>query len=142
MSNAMYAQKVIQAIEKEEIRDREELNKLKIRLCTEFGLSRMPTNPDILAFAEKPTKKLKELLAIKQTRTLSGVAAVAVMTKPIACAHGKCTFCPGGPESYFGDVPQSYTGKEPSTMRGIANDYDSYLETFTRLAQYVSLSHS
>lgn len=55
---------------------------------------------------------------------------------------GPCIFCPGGPKSEFGNVPQSYTGREPSTMRGIRNKFDSYLETMNRLEQYVVLGHN
>src|SRR3990167_2006872 len=73
----------------------------------------------------------------RTTRTISGVAPIAIMTKPLPCAHGKCTFCPGGPKSYFGDVPQSYTGHEPTTMRAIRNRYDGYLQVFNRLEQYM-----
>jgi elongator complex protein 3 len=81
-------------------------------------------------------------LLTKPTRTISGVAPVAIMTKPFACPHGKCIMCPGGPNSEFGEVPQSYTGREPATMRGIRNKYDSYLQIFNRLQQYVLLGQN
>ena len=55
------------------------------------------------------------------------------------CPHGTCFYCPGGPGSEFGDVPQSYTGNEPSTMRSIRNHYDPYLIIFNRLEQFVIL---
>lgn len=54
---------------------------------------------------------------------------------------GPCIYCPGGVDSVFGSVPQSYTGKEPATMRGIRNNYDPYLQIFNRLEQYVCLGH-
>ncbi len=54
---------------------------------------------------------------------------------------GPCIYCPGGIDSAFGNVPQSYTGKEPATMRGIRNNYDPYLQIFNRLEQYVCLGH-
>jgi len=50
--------------------------------------------------------------------------------------------CPGGVKSAFGDVPQSYTGKEPATMRGMRNHYDPYLQVMNRLEQYVLLGHN
>jgi elongator complex protein 3 len=74
-------------------------------------------------------------------RTMSGVSPLALMTAPFACPHGKCVYCPGGPGSPFGDVPQSYTGKEPSTMRGIRNLYDPYLIVFNRLEQFIATGH-
>ncbi len=63
------------------------------------------------------------------------------MTAPFPCPHGKCVYCPGGVSSDFGDVPQSYTGMEPSAMRGARNNYDPYLITFNRLEQYVAAGH-
>jgi elongator complex protein 3 len=66
------------------------------------------------------------------------------MSEPYPCPHtikgiGPCTYCPGGPGSPFGDVPQSYTGKEPSTRRSIRNSYDPYLIVFNRLEHYVAM---
>src|SRR3989338_6656166 len=66
------------------------------------------------------------------------------MSEPYPCPHtmkgiGPCTYCPGGPGSAFGDVPQSYTGKEPSTRRSIRNNYDPYLVVFNRLEHYVAM---
>lgn len=58
----------------------------------------------------------------KPTRSLSGVAVVAVMTSPARCPHGRCTYCPGGVELR---APQSYTGEEPSALRGAQFQYDS-----------------
>lgn len=78
-------------------------------------------------------------LVRKPQRTVSGVAVVAVMSSPAGCPHGKCTFCPGGPEI---GVPQSYTGFEPSTMRAIRMDYDPYRIVRTRLAQLENNGHT
>src|SRR3989344_2804181 len=88
------------------IKNKSDLNKVKLELN------------------KNSKNNFKRILTSKPIRTLSGVAPIAVMTKPIACKHGKCTFCPGGPNSYFGDVAQSYTGNEPTTMRAIRNFYD------------------
>ncbi len=69
----------------------------------------------------------------KLSRVLSGVAPVAVMTKPYPCPHGKCLYCPGGPDQ---GTPQSYVGEEPALMRAIRVGYDPYLQTLSRLKQY------
>ncbi len=66
----------------------------------------------------------------KPTRTLSGVAVVAVMTSPAACPHGRCTYCPGGPSARS---PQSYTGEEPSALRGAQFGWDARRITAHRL---------
>ena len=104
------------------------LEKLKKGLSKKYKLNKLPTNIEILEELDDKQKEIyKKFLITKPMRTLSGVAPLAVMTKPIACKHGKCSFCPGGPKSFFGDIPQSYTGNEPSTMRAIRANYDPYL---------------
>ncbi len=118
--------------------NKQQLNKLKIKLCNKYKLKRIPTDVEVLIHSKKEDK-LK--LITKPTRTLSGVAVIAIMTSPKKCPHGKCIYCPGGPGSYFGDIPQSYTGNEPATMRAIRNKYDPYLQIFNRLEQYILLGH-
>jgi elongator complex protein 3 len=75
----------------------------------------------------------------KPVRTSSGVAIVAVMSSPAACPHGKCTFCPGGPEV---GSPQSYTGFEPSTMRAKRSGYDPRRIVQGRLGQLERNGHA
>lgn len=74
----------------------------------------------------------------RPTRTLSGVAIVAVMTAPAACPHGRCTYCPGGPTRR---TPQSYTGEEPSALRGAQFGYDARAITEHRLASLAAIGH-
>ncbi|MAG15524.1 tRNA uridine(34) 5-carboxymethylaminomethyl modification radical SAM/GNAT enzyme Elp3 [Candidatus Woesearchaeota archaeon] len=137
MKNQFYAE-VIEAIKKEKSDD---FTKLKTKLSKKYGMSKIPSNIEIfLNSSEEDLKNLK--LVTKPTRTLSGVATISVMTKPAGCPHGKCTFCPGGPDSIFGNVPQSYTGKEPATMRAIRNNFDAYLQVFSRLEQYAVLGQA
>lgn len=122
--------------------DKDELASLKIRLCTKHRLKSIPLDIDILLKAEAgDIPKIRGFLLTKPTRTISGVASVAIMTRPYPCPHGKCIMCPGGPSSIFGDVPQSYTGKEPATRRAIRNRYDPYLQVFNRLEQYIVSGH-
>jgi elongator complex protein 3 (tRNA carboxymethyluridine synthase) len=75
----------------------------------------------------------------KPTRSLSGVAIVAVMTSPAACPHGRCSYCPGGVELR---APQSYTGEEPSALRGAQFGYDARAITEHRLKVLESIGHS
>lgn len=118
------------------------LAKKKVELCRKHKLKKIPTDIEIYLNLEEDLPQLKKLLQTKPTRTSSGVATLALMTHPFCCPHGKCTYCPGGQESHFGDVPQSYTGNEPATMRGIRNNYDAYLQVFNRLEQYVAIGQS
>jgi len=120
-----------------------DIDRLKTRLSKELKIRRIPTNIEILMKASKEDlPELKKYLLTKKTRTISGVSPVAVMTEPSYCPHGKCTMCPGGPGSVFGDVPMSYTGHEPATMRGMRAGFDSYIQVFNRLEQYILLGHN
>ncbi|MGA8543103.1 MAG: elongator complex protein 3 [Thermoplasmata archaeon] len=74
----------------------------------------------------------------KPSRTLSGVAVVAVMTAPARCPHGRCTYCPGGVENAS---PQSYTGEEPSALRGAEFHWDSAEITRHRLETLEAIGH-
>tara|TARA_Y100000310_G_C20698035_1_gene827119 strand:+ start:2961 stop:4643 length:1683 start_codon:yes stop_codon:yes gene_type:complete len=119
------------------------LNRKKVALCRKHKMAKIPKDIDILLdLDESQLNGVKKYLVTKPVRTLSGVAVVAMMAAPRKCAHGTCTFCPGGPKSVFGDVPQSYTGNEPSTMRSIRNNFDSYLIMMNRLQQYICAGHS
>jgi elongator complex protein 3 len=119
-----------------------EIVKLKIKLCSKHKFKTVPTDIQVLLTAnEKDVPLLRKYLLTKPTRSISGVSMVAIMSRPYACPHGKCTTCPGGPESNFGDVPQSYTGKEPATMRALRANFDPYIQTFNRLEQYVVTGH-
>jgi len=121
--------------------DKMELSRLKTKLCKKHGLKKIPTDIQVLMHAEADDLVVLEgYLMTKPTRSMSGVAAVAIMTAPYECPHGKCLMCPGGPKSRFSS-PQSYTGHEPATLRGIRNDYDPYLQVFNRLEQYVVTGH-
>ena len=116
---------------------------VKRELAIKHKQARIPSNINILMHApEKEIPLLIKKLLTKPTRTISGVTPVALMTSPAKCPHGKCTYCPGGIGSQWGDVPQSYTGHEPATMRGIRNNYEPYLQVFNRLQQFVLLGQS
>ncbi|HIP91584.1 MAG TPA: tRNA uridine(34) 5-carboxymethylaminomethyl modification radical SAM/GNAT enzyme Elp3 [Methanothermococcus okinawensis] len=101
-----------------------------------------PPNSEIIKYAtEEERRELIPILRKKPVRTISGVAVVAVMTTPEKCPHGKCIFCPGGVNSVFGDVPQSYTGREPATMRGLMYNFDPYIQTRERIRQLEKIGH-
>ncbi len=115
-----------------------DVEQLKKDISRKYKLERWPSNIEILnELSADERKQYAKYLITKPSRTLSGVIPIAVMAAPFGCPHGKCIFCCGGPGSVFGDVPQSYTGNEPSTMRAIRAHYDPYLIVFNRLEQYV-----
>ena len=90
---------------------------------------------------------LRPRLRAKPVRTASGIAVVAVMSKPHRCPHiattgNICVYCPGGPDSDFEYSTQSYTGYEPTSMRAIRARYDPYVQARTRVEQLRRLGHS
>ena len=136
-------QEILQEAEIKNVKTRKELDSIKSLICKKYKLKSTPKIIHLFLSADQNQReKLKSILITKPIRTLSGVAPIAIMTKPIACRHGRCTFCCGGPNSYFGDVTQSYTGNEPTSMRAIRNNYDPYLQVFNRLEHYTLLGQN
>lgn len=136
-----YYQELIQGIIEKKLSLAESL-KFRRELARKYKPKVFPSIIQILCHAnEKQLPNLKHLIT-KPARTISGVSVIAIMTKPMKCPHGKCIPCPGGPESFFGDMPQSYTGREPATMRAIRNFYDPYLQVFNRLEQYILMDRT
>ncbi len=117
-----------------------DLAKIKSAVAKTYSLSEFPRNSDILQAADDDERDfLLPILVKKPSRTMSGVAVVAVMSKPLPCPHGKCTMCPGGVEQ---NSPQSYTGFEPAAMRGKMYDYDSKRQVKARLQQLEAIGHN
>lgn len=134
-----FAREVIEKILAGKIKSKTDLVKEKARLAEKYGLRKFPRNSEILAYAEDDEyDAVLAMLQKKPTRTISGVAVIAAMTKPSKCPHGKCIYCPGGVEA---DVPQSYTGKEPATRRAIMYEYDPYEQVHARLEQLDKIGH-
>lgn len=63
----------------------------------------------------------------KQTRTISGVTPLAVMSRPSACP-GHCLYCPT-----FAETPQSYTPQSPAVLRAASRNFDPYEQVKLRL---------
>ncbi len=77
-----------------------------------------------------------ERLRTTPTRTLSGVAPLAVLTKPFPCP-GRCVFCPSDVR-----MPKSYLASEPGCQRAQANRFDPYLQAWNRLEAFRAMGHS
>ena len=137
--NKEYFNEIIGILKKKTL-SKQEISNLKTQLCRKYKID-IPTDIRILLSADAKDRKLLKHLITKPTRTISGVAVCAIMTKPIKCPHGKCAICPGGPGSIFGNMPQSYTGKEPAARRAIRNNFDPYLQVMNRLEQYIMTGH-
>jgi elongator complex protein 3 len=83
----------------------------------------------------KTDENLEKLLRKRSIRTLSGVAPVAVLTKPWDCP-GHCAFCPTEK-----NVPKSYLSNEPAVMRAIRNKYNPYEQVSGRLEALLVNGH-
>lgn len=125
-----------------------DLNRVKCKISSKYGLPSQPRLVDIIAAVPQQYKKiLVPKLKAKPIRTASGIAVVAVMCKPHRCPHiamtgNICVYCPGGPDSDFEYSTQSYTGYEPTSMRAIRARYNPYLQTRHRVEQLKQLGHS
>jgi len=120
---------------------RDDLEAAKTEVCGKYSSPKVPKNSELLDYAPRERREeLEEVLRRKPVRTASGVSPVAVMTSPHRCPHGKCLYCPGGPDSEFSSA-QSYTGHEPAAARGEQNDYDPYGQVTLRLEQLRGIGH-
>ncbi|KAG1655970.1 hypothetical protein FOA52_009397 [Chlamydomonas sp. UWO 241] len=125
-----------------------DLNQLKMATSSKYMLSRAPKLVEIIAgVPEEYRAVLLPQLKAKPVRTASGIAVVAVMSKPHRCPHiattgNICIYCPGGPDSDFEYSTQSYTGYEPTSMRAIRARYNPYVQARGRVDQLRKLGHS
>jgi elongator complex protein 3 len=76
-----------------------------------------------------------ERLRMKPTRTVSGVAPVAVLTGPYPCP-ADCIFCPDAK-----GVPRSYLPDEPAVQRAMRARFDPYKSTQARMETLASMGH-
>ncbi|MGW8185143.1 MAG: elongator complex protein 3 [Candidatus Moraniibacteriota bacterium] len=84
----------------------------------------------------QPNIYLEKAMLSRAIRTQSGVAVIAVLTKPSTCP-GKCIFCPTEK-----NMPKSYLSNEPAVMRAIMNKFDAYNQVQSRLMALELNGHS
>ena len=129
---------IVERLMKRHYTTRDDLNRIKMNVCRELHVSILK-NSEILSFLRAEDKlELLQTLKSKPIRMMSGVNVVAVMTIPSKCPHGRCTYCPGGPEY---NTPQSYTGYEPAALRGTQNEFDPYRQVKNRMEQLRVIGH-
>lgn len=103
-----------------------------------------PTNIALFSVYQKLLKRksiaknpaLEHIIRKRKVRTLSGIAAITVLTPTTACP-GDCIFCPTEQ-----GMPKSYLSNEPAVMRAIANDFDPYLQVRRRLESLKAQGHA
>lgn len=109
-----------------------QLDVLKKKVSEKHGLGEVVKNSEVL---EALKGRHNALLRIREGRSLSGVAVIAVMPKPAPCP-GKCTYCPTSEIA-----PKSYTGFEPSARRSRQNEFDAFKTVANRIAQLEAIGH-
>lgn len=123
------------------IENKADLEFYKRIICKKYSLAAI-LNSDILkqyqaeiSAGEGRQALLEQVLRKRTVRTLSGIAPVAVLTKPYACP-GTCAYCP-----HEEDVPTSYLSNEPAVMRAIRCGYSPYKQVILRLKALENNGH-
>jgi len=115
-----------------------DISEVKLQLSKRFHLARIPSNSELLSKADThEVRAAASVLQLKRVRSASGIHVISVMCRPAPCPHGHCAYCPEEP-----GVPNSYTGHEPATMRGLQNGYDPYAQVLHRIAQLRAIGHA
>ncbi|KKR05958.1 MAG: Histone acetyltransferase, ELP3 family [Parcubacteria group bacterium GW2011_GWC2_39_14] len=116
------------------IKNANRLNKIKRDFANKHKVG-MISNAELLSLYREMLKKktipqnteLEKLLQKRKIRTLSGVAPIAVLTKPYPCP-GKCSYCPNEK-----NMPKSYLSNEPAVMRAALSKFDPHRQVLVRL---------
>ena len=135
--------KLILEAKKVQFKNQEKFLNFKKKFCGEYKIPQ-PTNADlrelynelVLAGKVKSSPILEKAMLSRAIRTQSGVAVVAVLTKPSTCP-GKCIFCPTEK-----NMPKSYLSNEPAVMRAIMNKFDAYNQVQSRIKALELNGHS
>ena len=124
------------------VKNSNRLNKVKRQFANKHKIG-MISNAELLYLYRQMLKKkalphnedLEKLLQKRKIRTLSGVAPVAVLTKPYPCP-GKCAYCPD--EKL---MPKSYLSNEPAVMRAILTKFDPFTQVNVRIRALTDNGH-
>ncbi|MEK7167063.1 MAG: tRNA uridine(34) 5-carboxymethylaminomethyl modification radical SAM/GNAT enzyme Elp3 [Patescibacteria group bacterium] len=134
---------IIKKIIKLKPQNQSELSKIKRKICGEFKVAPIANSNLFEIYQNLLNKKeiskqnwLENLFKKHPIRTLSGVAVVAILTKPYHCP-GKCFYCPTEKK-----IPKSYLSNEPAVMRAILCEFDPYKQIQTRLKSLEATGHS
>lgn len=118
------------------------ISKIKRQASKAHGVP-CPTNIELLEEYRRMEKSgeiekndaIEKALVTKEVRTQSGVAVIAILTKPYPCP-GKCAYCPDEK-----NMPKSYLSNEPAVMRAVLTKFHPYLQTEARLQSLEATGH-
>ena len=97
---------------------------------------KMKARGEFAHLSDGDIKKLSNILKMKPSRTVSGVATVSILAKPHPC-RGNCIFCPNDLR-----MPKSYLYDEPACMRAERCFFDPYLQVTSRMQMLENMGHS
>lgn len=127
------------------LKNRDDLSAAKRDFCKRYKLESISNSQVFKVYQDLKEKKslprrlnqenFERLLRKRSIRTLSGVAPVAVLTKPYPCP-GSCAYCPNEP-----GVPTSYLPNEPAVMRALRCRFNPYWQTLLRLRSLKENGH-
>lgn len=137
------SKKIIKQAAKEKVADWKQLVKVQLEVLKETG-DPLPKGADLLKAYKQLTKhgaierskKLEYILRFNSVRTISGVAPVAILTKPFPCP-GECVYCPTEK-----DMPKSYLSDEPAVMRAARVNFDPKQQVVNRIAALEATGHN
>lgn len=132
----------VKKLAQETIKSNAHFLQLKQKIAGELNVE-IPTNVKLLTLYRKlekhkkikPHYYFKKLLKKRPVRSLSGVAVVAVLTKPWSCP-GPCIFCP-----LEQGVPKSYVSGEPAVERAKLLKYSPYNQVKKRIEVLEKTGH-
>jgi elongator complex protein 3 len=135
---------IVQHIVSTKPTSRNQIFDIKRDAALEYKKSSFPKNSDILKYyrenyskrTEKLDKYFEQLLRAAPIRSLSGIVAVTVLTKPYECP-GNCLFCPNQK-----GMPKSYLKNEPAAARAHALKFDPYLQVKKRIESLEGQGHN
>lgn len=117
----------------------DDLSVVKRKFAKQFNLAEPPTNSELLLAyrsQKKVSPSLEKILRKRKVRTLSGIAAVTVLTKPHPCP-GTCAYCP-----HQDKMPVSYLKNEPAVMRAVLCQFNPYEQVQMRLRALQNNGHA
>ena len=143
MTQREIIEKLIKKAVRDKVGDKTQLKLLKYYISKKYQVP-IITNASILQVYRQMLKakqlprseRLEKVLKIRSIRTLSGVAVVAVLTKPYPCP-GRCAYCPTEAK-----MPKSYLSNEPAVMRAVLNHFDPFKQVRMRIRALHNNGHS
>ena len=135
--------KIIENLQQEEVTDSADFERRKRKIARRYHCPLLNNSTLLKVYHKLVSEKsiprnllFEETLRTHRVRSWSGVAVVAVLTKPFPCP-GQCLFCPRQD-----NLPVSYLDNEPAVMRAISSKYSAKAQFLNRLESLTSTGHS